>query len=114
MSAPAEASREVPRETTAEAPRDVPAATETPSARAASAPTDVAAPSVAARDDIVPGAVLPAAAESGGAGAMAPPTVRERVTSWAKGEVQEFRDGVKREINEFHSRYEKIRGFFKR
>jgi len=45
---------------------------------------------------------------------MAPPTVRERVTSWAKGEVQEFRDGVKHEINEFHSGYEKIRGFFKR
>lgn len=54
------------------------------------------------------------AAPSGGAVAVAPPTVRERVTSWAKGEVEEFRDGVKREVDEFRSEYEKIRGFFKR
>ena len=46
--------------------------------------------------------------------AVAPPTVRERVTHWAKGEVQEFRDGVKREVRAFRSGYEKVRDFFRR
>ena len=45
---------------------------------------------------------------------MAPPTARERVTNWAKGEVDEFRDGVKREIREFRSGYEKVRNLFRR
>jgi hypothetical protein len=78
---------EVTHETPAEAPREAPSAIEPPS---------------------VP------SAPSGGAVAVAPPTARERVTNWAKGEVQEFRDGVKREVNEFRSGYEKVRGFFKR
>jgi len=47
-------------------------------------------------------------------GAVAPPTVRERVTTWAKGEADEFRDGVRREIREFRSNYEKVRDFFRR
>jgi hypothetical protein len=53
-------------------------------------------------------------APSGSTFADAHPTVRERVTSWAKGEVQEFRDGVTREIREFRSGYEKVRDFFRR
>jgi hypothetical protein len=36
------------------------------------------------------------------------------VTTWAKGEVQEFRDGVKREVTQFRSGYERVRDFFKR
>ena len=46
--------------------------------------------------------------------AVAPPTVRERATIWAKGEVDEFRDGVKREVRAFRSGYEKVRGLFRR
>jgi hypothetical protein len=46
--------------------------------------------------------------------AAAPPTARERLTRWLKGEVQEFRDGVTREVGNFRSGYEKVRGFFKR
>jgi hypothetical protein len=102
VSAPAEAPREVARETPAEAPREV--ARETP----AEAPREVAGAEVA------PGPPPPAAAPSGGAVAVAPPTVRQRVSTWANGEVQEFRDGVKREVNEFRSGYAKVRGFFKR
>jgi nicotinate-nucleotide--dimethylbenzimidazole phosphoribosyltransferase len=40
----------------------------------------------------------------------APPTLPDRVASWLKGEVQEFRDGVKREIGEFSSGFDKVRG----
>ncbi|HEY7520515.1 MAG TPA: hypothetical protein VIE36_19675 [Methylomirabilota bacterium] len=43
-----------------------------------------------------------------------PKTVRERVNRWAKGEVQELRDGVKRELRGFRSGYEKVRDFFRR
>jgi hypothetical protein len=46
--------------------------------------------------------------------AVAPPTTRERLTGWLKGEADEFRDGVKREIGNFRSGYEKVRGLFKR
>ena len=46
--------------------------------------------------------------------AVAPPTVRERATIWAKGEVDEFCDGVKREVRAFRSGYEKVRGLFRR
>ncbi|HXU90105.1 MAG TPA: hypothetical protein VFQ62_14730 [Methylomirabilota bacterium] len=46
--------------------------------------------------------------------AVAPPTTRERVASWLKGEVDEFRDGVKREIGNFRSGYDKVRGVFRR
>jgi hypothetical protein len=56
----------------------------------------------------------PARAPSGSAVAVAPPTVRDRVASWAKGEVQEFRNGVKREIGEFRSGYETVRDVFRR
>lgn len=53
-------------------------------------------------------------APAGGAVAVAPPTVRERVADWANGEVEEFRAGVKREVKELRSGYEKVRDFFKR
>jgi hypothetical protein len=75
-------------------------------------PAVVAAPP---RIDAVPApATTPEPPPSGNAVAVAPPTVRERVGTWAKGEVDEFRDGVKREIREFSSGYEKVRGFFRR
>jgi cell division septum initiation protein DivIVA len=35
--------------------------------------------------------------------------VSDRVAGWLKGEVQEFRDGVKREIDDFRSAYDKLR-----
>jgi hypothetical protein len=86
-----------------------------PAAVPAPAPRDVVAlpaPSHETRAEEPPLPDLPP--PSGGAGAVAPPTARERVASWAKGEVEEFRDGVKREIREFRSGYEKIRGLFRR
>lgn len=101
-------------ETAAEAPREAPSAIETPSVPAAPAPTEVAAPLPSAGEDVAPGPPPPTTAPSGGAVAVAPPATRERVTNWLKGEVQEFRDGVKREVNHFRSGYEKVRDFFKR
>jgi hypothetical protein len=65
-------------------------------------------------DDVQQAQTEPSPPPSGGAVAVAPPTVRERVTRWAKGEVREFRDGVKREVRGFRSGYEKVRDFFRR
>ena len=77
------------------------------------APSDVvAAPSQP--DDAVETQAEPNRPTAGSAVAVGTPTVRERVTRWAKGEVQEFRDGVKRELRGFRLRYEKARDFFGR
>lgn len=43
------------------------------------------------------------------AAATAPPKVSGRVTGWLKGEVQEFRDGVTQEIDDFRSGWDKLR-----
>lgn len=101
---------DVPRE-----PRE--AVTETPREALvpASAPRDVIALPAPSHETRVEEPRLPdLPPPSGGAASMGPPTARERVASWAKGEVQEFRDGVKREMREFRSGYEKIRGLFRR
>ena len=100
---------------TAEPPRETPSpAIETPSTPAAPPPAEVAAPPAQAREDVASDPPPPATARSAAAVAVAPPTVRERVSDWAQGEVQEFRQGLKREVNEFRAGYEKVRGFFKR
>lgn len=118
--APPETPREAPPESTHETialPRETPV--EAPTGVAAeAAPTGPALPDTVvspalAREDDVPAAPA-ATAPSGGAVAVAPPTVRDRVTDWLEGEVQEFRDGVKREVGELRSGYEKVRGLFKR
>jgi hypothetical protein len=97
------------------APADVPA----PAPEPASAPRDVVAlptppPETPTQTPAVQDQTSAATPPSGGAVAVAPPTVRKRVTTWAKGEVDEFRDGVRREIREFRSGYEKVRDFFRR
>jgi hypothetical protein len=43
------------------------------------------------------------------AAATAPPRVPESVAGWVEGEVQEFRDGIKREIGDFRAGYEVVR-----
>lgn len=73
-------------------------------------PADVAEAPAAAEDV----ATAPPSPTSRDAVAVAPPTTRERVASWLKGEVDEFRDGVKREIGNFRSGYDKVRGVFRR
>jgi hypothetical protein len=100
-------------------PTEAPVRIEAAPAPTVPAPSDVVAPPATAREDTVreapltpPQASTPAPA--GGAGAVSPPTVRERVSRWAKGEVQEFRDGVKREADNFRSGYEKVRNLFRR
>jgi hypothetical protein len=130
-SAPASPHVLAPREPPSELAREAPAPPpETPALVAAPLPIDrVPAPAPAPRDVVaLPSpppetplqsrAPLEPAPEAmpapGGAVAVAPPTVRERVATWAKGEVQEFRDGVKRELGEFRNGYEKVRGFFRR
>jgi hypothetical protein len=40
--------------------------------------------------------------------------LRDRVGRWLRGEAEEFRDGVKREIGEFRSGVEKVRRIFRR
>jgi hypothetical protein len=103
------------REAVSEAPREAPSEALPPPA-----PRDVVALPAPQPEDAVqnPPAQDPPPAttssSSGGAVAVAPPTVRERVSGWAKGEVREFRDGVKREIRDFRSGYDKVRNFFRR
>jgi hypothetical protein len=46
--------------------------------------------------------------------APAPVKVSQRIARFVDGEVQEFRDGVKREVAEFRSGYAKVRDFFRR
>ena len=120
MGSPAEALPQVTRETAVEPsretvalPRETTTAVETTPAPASPGSTEVAASPTPALEDVTaspPSTMAP----SGGAVAVAPPTVRERVTKWAQGEVQEFRDGLRREVNDFRSGYEKVRGLFKR
>jgi hypothetical protein len=38
-----------------------------------------------------------------------PPRVSDRVARWANGEIQEFRNGAKRGIDDFRSGWEKVR-----
>ena len=86
---------------------------------AAPTPSDVVVlpshpPETPVQSSPVQGATAVTTPASGGAVAVAPRTVRERVTMWANGEVDEFREGVKREVREFRSGYEKVRGLFRR
>ena len=60
-------------------------------------------PAVAAEPEPPPSPPVPASA------ATAPPKVSGRVTGWLKGEVQEFRDGVTREIDDFRSGWDTLR-----
>lgn len=117
VSPPSETPREAPSERRHEAvfeqPREAPSQAEALPAPTP-APSDVVALPAPDRADAVQNPVAPTTPPSGGAVAVAPSTVRQRVTSWAKGEVQEFRDGVKREIRDVRSGYEKVRDFFRR
>jgi hypothetical protein len=117
----APAASERPREPLSEAPREVPPRAE-PRPAPAHAPAVAAAPAPAAQravkdspvQDVAPNPPAAVTAPSGAAAAAPPPTVRERVTGWARSEAQDFRDGVKREIAEFRSGYDKVRDFFRR
>jgi hypothetical protein len=72
--------------------------------READAPPPPPAPAVAAAT-----AAPPSPAPDAGAPAS-PPRARDRVVGWFKGEVQEFRDGVNREVGNFRTGYERVRG----
>lgn len=50
-----------------------------------------------------------AGASATGAGQARAQAVADCVVGWLKGEVQEFRDGAKREIDEFLVRFDRVR-----
>jgi hypothetical protein len=56
-----------------------------------------------------PGRPAAASSETADTSVTPPPRVSDRVVRWAKGEVQEFRDTVKREVGHFRSGLEKVR-----
>jgi hypothetical protein len=84
-----------------------PPAPDAPATPAGSATTALSEPAVA---DPAP----PPATTAPDRGAPPPAKVSRRIARFIDGEVQEFRDGVTREVAAFRSGYAKVRDFFRR
>jgi hypothetical protein len=105
-SGPAERTDAPPSPASTAAPADVPPAAPPTPSQPATGPVATSAPETAPRPACGPEVLRRPRTPDGRTRGQA---VADCVGGWVKGEVQEFRDGVKREIGEFRTGYDRLR-----